>query len=484
MPPKKNANATAKPVKTSAPSLVGAEPKSKANDATVAKARVNAVKAANAASASIQKYMKIKPLKANTDPMPVVATGSFVVDNLIGGTMSPSGKGRICPGFPRKRISEVFGAESSGKTTLMLQTIANLQKAGGSVLFLDYEHALAHGYAKTLGVKFDDTLLLYQPDTLEDGLKMIYLAIKGGIDLIVVDSLAAMVPKDELEKGVADVAKVGAVAKKMAETLPKLVQWLGNPPPGAGGTAFVFINQTRALIQTGGGGHGASQDENTAGGKAVKFYSYLRLKLTKIRSDRAERIDRMTGKKRNYNFGNVVDVKIVKNKADGTQGHNGTIFIRYGYGIDDIRTLIEAAVTCKLVKKNGAQFVLGNQQFRGQESLRAHLLKDTAVYNALYTKTTEALLASAPSAVSDDEALELEQDTDAGFQSTFDVDNPDDDGGEDGAPVEATLSAEDVGEDELEELDAAHAAPADEDGTEDEDGAALAGLDDLGADEE
>lgn len=378
------------------------------------KAAVGGSSALARANAAILKHTGQKPLKQSTSTHPHVPTGSIFVDHLIGGSPTLDGKGLVCPGFPRRRIVEVYGPESSGKTTLLLSSIVQVQRLGGSAMFIDFEHALDHKYAKAIGVKFDpDSLSILQPDTMEEGLKMIYAGIATGVDLIGVDSVAAMVPKDEFEKGFDDAAKIGALAKKMAEVLPKFATWLYKMPTeglgeskksiaGHPGTALVFLNQTRALINTGGGG-GHGDNENTAGGKALKFYAYLRLRMSRNRGEFVERKDEMTGKKRKFSYGNQTDVKVVKSKIDSRQGQTAQIFIRFGYGVDDYYSVIETGVVHKLIKKEGTYYAVGAERFQGRDKLRKYFVDNPKVFEDLRVKIVAAVMNTSFEAVSDDD---------------------------------------------------------------------------------
>lgn len=344
-----------------------------------------------------------KPLQPGSTRYDHVATGSFNVDQLIGGTMAEDGKGPICPGFPRRHITEVFGAESSGKTTLCVSAMAQAQKAGGTAMLIDFEHAIDLTYARRIGLSTDtDKLTVLQPENMEQGLNMAYLGIMAGVDIVVVDSVAAMVPADELEKGFKDPAKIGAVASKFSRELPKFVMWLKKYPylpgekktnPNHKGTALVFINQIRALISTSGGGHGG--DENTSGGKALKFYAFERLRLARIKSEIIERKDQMTGKVRRFPYGNVTDVKVAKSKIDGKQGHSTNIFIRYGYGIDDYFSIIETGVVQKVIKRDGAFYTVGTQRFQGKDKFRKFLIDNPQVFEAMRIKLAVAVNATA-----------------------------------------------------------------------------------------
>jgi recombination protein RecA len=262
-------------------------------------------------------------------------------------------------------------------------------------MFLDFENALHHGYAKQIGVDFEPPrLLYYAPTTLEEGLKMIYVAVKQGVKLIVVDSVSAMVPKSELDKKLDDPAKIGALAAAMSTNLPKIVQWLKGTD-----TCLVLLNQIRSLISSTARG----DTDNTSGGKAVKFYASVRLKLTRIKSEILEKPDPITLKKKRIPFGNLVQVKVVKNKIDSKQGATGEIFIRYGYGIDEYMSVIEAALPRRIIVKDGSGFAYGPNKTRGREQFRKFLADNPKVYTEIQQKVTAALLAAAPEPLSPDE---------------------------------------------------------------------------------
>lgn len=380
------------------------------------KASVNASSAADMAKAiaAIEKMTKQKPVNERNGTYPNVPTGNTVINMLIGGSPLADGKSFVCPGFPRERISEVYGPEASGKTTLALSAIVAVQKAGGKTMFLDFENALDHNYARSIGVDFDTSkLLYYTPTTLEEGLKMVYVAVKTGFDLVVIDSVAAMVPEGELTKGIDDPAKIGALAAAMSRNLPRLVQWLKGS-----NTAIVLLNQLRAIISKGGPG---AETENTAGGKAVKFYASLRLKITRIRSDYVEKKHPITLKKVRQPIGNLVQAKIVKDKMDAKQGQVGEVFIRYGYGLDEFYSMIEAATVRNLIKKEGSNYVLGGEKFRGKDALRNHLIGNAKAFEDLREGVMDIMLAASPLAV---EAMDEIDDDD--IMSSFDQRTSDD----------------------------------------------------------
>lgn len=383
------------------------EVKSKAK--TPAAAKPTAVKRggspAELAAALIKKKMGFSTITADTGSQPCVSSGSFAIDDLIGGSLASDGKPK-CPGYPRRRITEVFGAESSGKTTGALQAIAECQRNGGWAVFLDFEHALDHGYAKALGVSFDESkLLLYQPDTLEEGMKLIYVNIMMGADLIVVDSVAAMVPASELEKGADDAAAIGLQARAFSRFLPLIGIWLWKAEAKARnpeGTALILINQIRATISKGGPG-GGGPETNTSGGKALKFYAYLRLLYTKIKSEYVEKKNKFNGKKIRQPYGNHTQVKIIKSKIDAKQGQTADIFIRFGQGIDDALSLIEAGVNHKFIQKEGAWYSFKGQRYQGRDDLRTFLKNDRKAFEELRRNVLDCVQAGAVAATDDED---------------------------------------------------------------------------------
>lgn len=405
------------------------------------------------ARAAIYKATGQKPLQPGDTKYGYVSTGSFPVDMLIGGSPSKSDGSPICPGFPRRRITELYGPESSGKTTMAISAMVQAQRAGGVAMIIDFEHALDLAYAKAQGLDDDpDKLMFYQPDCMEDGFKQMYVGIYSGVDIIVVDSVAAMLPKSEIEKGFDDAAKIGVVARQFSMMLPKFVMWLSKFPvmaddkekkdPTQPGTALVFINQTRALIQTGGGG-GHGDNENTSGGKALKFYAYLRLRTQRISSEFIEKKDPMSGKKVRKAYGNVTIVKTVKSKIDGKQGHSARIFIRYGTGIDDYYSVIETGVVQRLIKKEGAYYALQDTRVQGKDKLRKYLIDNPNVFAALKASLATAVNASADGAVNDELGDNEE------FIDAFGVGDsslPVDDDGTDGS-IEETVTLDDGAED-------------------------------------
>lgn len=275
----------------------------------------------------------------------VIPTGSIALDVALG-----------VGGLPRGRIVEIYGPESSGKTTVALHAVAQAQKAGGNAAFIDAEHALDPEYAKKLGVDTDN-LLVSQPDTGEQALEIADMLIRsGGIDLIVVDSVAALVPKAEIEGDMGD-SHVGLQARLMSQALRKMTGALS-----ATGTTAIFINQLREKI-----GVFFGSPETTTGGKALKFYASVRIDVRRTE----------TLKEGGEPIGNRTRAKIVKNKM-APPFKQAEFDILYGQGISREGSLIDLGVDCGVVRKSGAWYTYESDQLgQGKENVRT-FLKDNA----------------------------------------------------------------------------------------------------------
>ena len=308
-------------------------------------------------------------------PVETIPTGSIALDAALG-----------IGGLPRGRIIEIYGPESSGKTTLTLHAIANAQKNGGVAAFIDAEHALDPEYAKALGVDID-ALLVSQPDTGEQALEIADMLVRSGaIDLIVVDSVAALVPRAEIEGEMGD-THVGLQARLMSQALRKLTGGLNST-----NTTMIFINQLREKI-----GVFFGSPETTAGGKALKFYASVRLDIRRIETlkDGTEAV------------GNRTRVKVVKNKM-ASPFKQAEFDIIYGTGISREGSLIDFGVDHDIVKKSGAWYTYeGEQLGQGKENARKFLIENAATADEIEKKIKTKLGIGVPRAVADLPAEEL-----------------------------------------------------------------------------
>lgn len=315
-------------------------------------------KALQAAIAQIEKnFGKGSIMKfdsTNIEPMDVIHTGSISLDIALG-----------VGGLPKGRIIEIYGPESSGKTTLTLQAIANCQKDGGICAFIDAEHALDINYAQILGVNIPD-LLISQPDTGEQALEIVdQLVNSGAVDLIVVDSVAALTPKAEIEGDMGD-SHVGLQARLMSQALRKLT---GNVKKT--NTTIIFINQIRMKI-----GVMFGSPETTTGGNALKFYASVRLDIRRIG----------TVKKGDEAIGNETKVKVVKNKV-APPFKEAEFEILFGQGISKEGEIIDLAVKHNIIEKSGAWYSYnGSKLGQGKDNTREFLKQNLELLSEIETK--------------------------------------------------------------------------------------------------
>jgi recombination protein RecA len=292
-------------------------------------------------------------------PIEVIPTGSIALDVALG-----------IGGLPRGRVVEIYGPESSGKTTVALHAVANAQRAGGIAAFIDAEHALDPDYAKALGVD-TDALLVSQPDTGEQALEIADMLIRSGaIDIIVIDSVAALVPRAEIEGEMGD-SHVGLQARLMSQALRKITGALSNS-----GTTAIFINQLREKI-----GVFFGSPETTTGGKALKFYASVRLDVRRIE----------TLKDGQDAVGNRTRVKVVKNKVS-PPFKQAEFDILYGQGISREGSLIDLGVDQGIVRKSGAWYTYESDQLgQGKENSRSFLKDNPDLANEIEKKIKEKL---------------------------------------------------------------------------------------------
>ncbi|WP_028922792.1 recombinase RecA [Pseudonocardia acaciae] len=292
-------------------------------------------------------------------PVGIIPTGSIALDVALG-----------VGGLPRGRVVEIYGPESSGKTTLTLHAVANAQAAGGIAAFIDAEHALDPEYAKVLGVD-TDALLVSQPDTGEQALEIADMLIRSGaLDLIVIDSVAALVPRAEIEGEMGD-SHVGLQARLMSQALRKITSALNNS-----GTTAIFINQLREKI-----GVMFGSPETTTGGRALKFYASVRLDIRRIETlkDGTEAV------------GNRTRVKVVKNKV-APPFKQAEFDMLFGHGISREGSLIDVGVEQALIRKSGAWYTYeGDQLGQGKENARKFLLENPDVAAEIEKRIKEKL---------------------------------------------------------------------------------------------
>jgi recombination protein RecA len=314
----------------------------------------NKAKAVDLAVATIEKeygkgsIMRLKEGASLTDGLQVLSTGSIGLDIALG-----------IGGYPRGRIIEIYGPESSGKTTLTLHAIAQAQKMGGVAAFIDAEHALDPTYARKLGVKTDE-LLVSQPDYGEQALEIADMLVRSGaVDLIVIDSVAALVPKAEIEGDMGD-SHVGVQARLMSQALRKLTSNVARS-----NCLLVFINQIRMKI-----GVMFGSPETTTGGNALKFYASVRLDIRRIGAIKEAAV---TGGKEPAVVGNRTRVKVVKNKL-APPFREVEFDILYGHGISRAGDLVDLATDLGIIEKSGAWFSFGAERIgQGRENAKIYL---------------------------------------------------------------------------------------------------------------
>ncbi len=284
--------------------------------------------------------------------VPVISTGSLALDKALG-----------IGGLPRGRVVEIYGPESSGKTTLTLHAVAEAQKKGGIAAFIDAEHALDVSYAKRLGVNCDE-LLVSQPDTGEQALEIADMLVRSGaIDILVIDSVAALVPRAEIEGEMGD-SHMGLQARLMSQALRKLTATIGRT-----NTTVIFINQIRMKI-----GVMFGNPETTTGGNALKFYASIRLEIR--RSTAIKEGNDVTGSR--------TKVKVVKNKL-APPFREAEFDMMYGEGISKTGEVLDMGVDANVVEKSGAWYSYKGERIgQGRENAKKFLGENTAVYESIY----------------------------------------------------------------------------------------------------
>lgn len=300
----------------------------------------------------------------------VIPSGSILLDEALG-----------VGGYPKGRIIEIYGPESSGKTTLALHAIAECQNEGGIAAFIDAEHALDPVYAKNLGVNTDE-LYVSQPDNGEQALEIVDRLVRSGaVDIIVVDSVAALTPQAEIDGDMGD-SHMGLQARLMSQALRKLTGILAKS-----NTTIIFINQIRMKI-----GVMFGNPETTTGGNALKFYASVRMDVRKIES---------IGKNADELTGNRIRVKIVKNKV-APPFKKCELDLMFGSGISKVGSLLDAAVKCNLIEKSGAWYSYNGEKIgQGRDKTLDYLNQNQDFSKELEEKVREALFKKEDSVVSE-----------------------------------------------------------------------------------
>ncbi len=289
--------------------------------------------------------------------VPVISTGSIALDKALG-----------VGGLPRGRVIEIYGPESSGKTTLALHAVANAQKQGGIAAFVDAEHALDVVYAKKLGVNCDE-LLVSQPDTGEQALEIADMLVRSGaIDILVIDSVAALVPRAEIEGEMGD-SHMGLQARLMSQALRKLTGTISKS-----NCCVIFINQIRMKI-----GVMFGNPETTTGGNALKFYASVRMDIRRIAAL----------KQGQDVIGNRTRVKVVKNKV-APPFKEAEFDIMYGEGISHVGDLVDLGVECNIIEKSGSWFSYGEERVgQGRENAKQYLTDHPETASEIEAKVLE-----------------------------------------------------------------------------------------------
>lgn len=317
---------------------------------------------------------------------PHITSGSIVLDYLIGGVPNRFGV-PPCPGWPKGMISNIYGHESSGKTTVALEAAAAVCARGGVVAFVDWEHAISLDYAAALGVPVDDPdrFYLVQPNTLEAGLSVVFACARAGVDLIILDSVGAGVPKQLQEQAIAEkgnLGRVGMVAAVWSSVLPQLASDVSDS-----GSHVMGLSQLRKNINTTGYG------ENTThqGGDAWKFYSALRMSFRRVQSIKTKDYDALTHKQIERATSAIIRATVKKSKVSNAQQREADFHITFGEGIDNARDLISVGSAHGIVVKAGSwlQFERGDGttiKSQGVPAFRQEIMTAPGAYEELTTK--------------------------------------------------------------------------------------------------
>lgn len=348
---------------------------------------------------------------------PHITSGSVVLDYLIGGVPNRYGI-QPCPGWPRGMISNIFGQESSGKTTVALEAAVAVCAAGGAVCFIDWEHAISLDYASALGVPVDDIdrFYLVQPATLEQGIQVMIACAKAGVDLIILDSVGAGVPKQTHEQSLEEkgnLGRVGMVAAVWSAVLPQMAGLVAET-----GSHLMGISQLRKNINTSGYGETTTHQ----GGEAWKFYSAVRMNFKRVQSIRSKDYDALTHKQIERVTSSIIRATIKKSKVSNSQQREADFHVTFGEGIDNARDLINIGSAHGLVVKGGAwyQFERGDGSIikgQGISGFRAEILNTSGAYEELAARALTAIQSGGKNSILQVADAEDDVDGDVGFVS-------------------------------------------------------------------
>ncbi len=356
--------------------------------------KVSALTRARAAIATVLKEDHVVPLSEDLlkQSTPHIPTGSIIVDYAIGGKVNKYGIAP-CPGIPRGRITQLYGQNSAGKTTLALTIAASVCNAGGTVAYIDWEHEVEPRYASTLGVPISDEsrFVLLQPNTLEEGMKAMALFINEGVDLVVLDSVGAGKPEAQVTRDVSEIGdqtRVGIVAQKWSEFLPQVKGMISKS-----GTTILAISQLRKTISAMTGG----PDSAPQGGEAWKFYTSVRMSLRVFQKEKAKQFDALTGKLEDKVVGTIVVLKLEKCKVSDSVNNEFKFYLKSGYGIDNTRSVLDLAIAYKIVNKSGAWLQWGSSpkgeiKTQGTDAMLKALNEDPKLLSALFSQVTPKLM--------------------------------------------------------------------------------------------